>query len=146
MIQLNPDNLPLTRPGVYLIRHTTSGRTYVGASRNVAARLQEHNHNRCNGPPKLHAAITEYGTEAFTAEPLFYAIAAHSILGLEETALIDEFDCIENGYNIIRPWGAYGGTTKDWLNPPSKLITLLLTEIDRVSATRELLNDFTRLQ
>ena len=41
-LQADPDNLPLPRPGVYRTEHIASGRSYVGASQNVEARVRSH--------------------------------------------------------------------------------------------------------
>ena len=46
-LQADPDNLPLPRPGVYRTEHIASGRSYVGASQNVKARVRSHVAGSC---------------------------------------------------------------------------------------------------
>jgi len=54
--------------GIYRIEHTESGRTYIGRSGNVHARLEQHRASLRRGKhdnPQLQKAWNEHGADAF---------------------------------------------------------------------------------
>lgn len=108
--KFEPQNQPLRRPGVYLIRNIVSGKSYVGISKNIARRLTEHARGR-GFAPILAKAVKKYGADQFIAEPLFYSLDGTDCLLEIETALIAEYNCIDHGYNVqaaSKSYGPYG--------------------------------------
>lgn len=105
--QIDPNNKPLHRPGVYLIRNLSNGKQYVGLSKDVANRLKDHacGHG-CS--PVLAKAIRKYGADSFSAAPVFYSLKGTDCLLDVETALIAEHNCIEHGYNVQAASQSYG--------------------------------------
>jgi group I intron endonuclease len=104
------DNIPLKKPGGYLATHILSGKKYVGISFDVELRLKEHAAGR-GGSPKFERAIKKYGPEAFIVTPLFYIQDKDRNYLLDaETSLINIYDSLKNGYNIIEKnlRGGYG--------------------------------------
>lgn len=49
--------------GIYLIKHKSSGRAYVGQSVNIESRFRDHRAGK--GSVKLSAALNKYGAEGF---------------------------------------------------------------------------------
>jgi group I intron endonuclease len=98
---IDPRNVPEPRPGVYRIWHLDSGRSYVGASVDIADRLCAHIYGPSSSP-KLQADIGEYGSTSFVVEPLYYDVTSECDLVQAEAALIAEFDSVASGYNTRR--------------------------------------------
>lgn len=87
--------------GVYAITHNVSGKRYIGSSRNMRSRLNEHRRGLVKAAHfnvKLQNAVSKYGVDAFTFESLIRC--AESDLILFEQRAIDGFDSCRNGYNI----------------------------------------------
>lgn len=87
--------------GVYAITHNVSGKRYIGSSRNMRSRLNEHKRNLIKSAHfnvKLQNAVNKHGMDAFTFEPLIRC-AEHDLILFEQRA-IDGFDSCKNGYNI----------------------------------------------
>lgn len=103
--QVNPDNLPLKRPGLYQFTCLVNGKPYVGISQNVAKR----NHGPDCSPRKFRNAIRKYGKANFLFEPLAYSVDAQTDwLPFAEAELITTLDAINNGYNIQAASGGVG--------------------------------------
>ena len=99
--KINPNNLPLRRPGVYLLRNTVNGKCYVGMSINVKRRLSYHScgHGRS---PVISIAIRKYGVGMFEAIPLYYSLSVNDDALLQaEASLIASWDCMRYGYNVM---------------------------------------------
>lgn len=87
--------------GVYAITHNVSGKRYIGSSRNMRSRLNEHRRGLVKAAHfnvKLQNAVSKYGIDAFTFSPLIRC-AEHDLILFEQRA-IDGFDSCKNGYNI----------------------------------------------
>lgn len=87
--------------GVYAITHEASGKRYIGSSRNMRSRLNEHRRGLVKAAHfnvKLQNAVSKHGIDAFTFEPLIRC-AEHDLILFEQRA-IDGFDSCKNGYNI----------------------------------------------
>jgi group I intron endonuclease len=86
--------------GVYGIRHTASGRIYVGSAKDIRARIYQHlgallsrkHHSRY-----LQNAWNKYGQSAFTLILLEKGVIERLIE--REQFWIDHFDSYENGFN-----------------------------------------------
>lgn len=102
-------NLPAYRPGIYRIAHIATGRSYIGISRSVAKRLE--NHAIRNSPAKIRVALAKYGREGFLVEPLYYLIVTDdlSVLAQLERQLIRDYDALESGFNISEGSPPFGG-------------------------------------
>ena len=108
MFLCDPLNLPLLeRPGVYILVHIPSGRSYVGSTKNIAVRLYEH---MCHGSrvASVQQAVINYGNHEFWMEPLYYAIdptttRKEAKLHFVEHHLIDVYDSINHGWNQPMP-------------------------------------------
>lgn len=109
--QLDPDNKPMARAGIYRITHIASGKCYIGMSRNVAHRCRGHAqpHKRAG---KLKKALDEFGPAAFLFEPVAYALNddLEALFALEE-AEIARHNSVRDGLNVAersRGPGGYG--------------------------------------
>ena len=91
----------MAQSGVYAITHVVSGKRYIGSSRNMRSRLNEHKRNlvkTAHFNVKLQNAFNKYGVDSFTFEPLIQC--TESDLVFFEQRAIDGFDSCRNGYNI----------------------------------------------
>lgn len=102
------DNLPLYRPGAYLVINTVNDKCYVGISYNVGRRMGEH--ARGDGTaPLLTRAIKKYGVSAFAVHPLLYSTTGTDWLPYLEAELIISYgSLVPFGYNIQAASGAVG--------------------------------------
>jgi len=108
------ENKPLSKPGVYGLYNWQSKKWYIGMSKYVSYRLESYENYKesqhCLGP-FIYKALCKYGSSAFIVVPLFYFIVTPTIPELleVESKLIENYDSINNGYNIQQYWnGTYG--------------------------------------
>ena len=105
--QADSDNIPMPRPGVYLITNTVTGKPYVGISQNVRARLASH--AKGGSPKRLGNSIRKHGLAVFLVQPIFYSINDDTTeLPIVEAFLIEDYDSVRNGYNVIESGGGVG--------------------------------------
>lgn len=84
--------------GIYLIRHVTSGRGYVGQSVNIESRFRDHRAGK--GSRKLSAALRKYGVEAFEYKVLLEC--SREELNPQEVLFIEQLGTLHpNGFNLI---------------------------------------------
>lgn len=102
----DPSNLPLPKPGVYLLENLINGKHYVGISQNVAKRLSAH--ARIGTKGRLPSAIRKHGHKNFRATPLYYSLCGTEYLEKIEAMMIIEFNSIDHGYNTIAANGGVG--------------------------------------
>jgi len=103
----NPVNLPIPRPGAYMIWNMINGKGYIGISENLQNRLTSH--ARSGSPSKLRNAIKKYRSKSFIIIPLYYMTNYEPELLLRiEVDLIKTFDTIKWGYNVIEACGRVG--------------------------------------
>ncbi len=110
--KVNPENVPMARPGVYEFRCLVNGKPYIGISgvkTGVAGRCRR-SRERGHGGPKFTNALRKYGTDTFVLTPLFYAIGEvdQKWLSKLEADLIVDNDSVKNGYNLQEASGAVG--------------------------------------
>lgn len=89
------------KAGIYLIRNTAAGRSYVGQTEELRRRRDEHFSLLRTGAHRnrlLQADFKQYGERAFVFEVL--EECAPRLLDEREHYWIAEFRCIEDGYNI----------------------------------------------
>jgi len=104
------NNMPLARPGVYLLWCVMSAKGYVGISHVLSERIKSHE-NRWKGAsgPKLKRALDKYGVNAFTVIPLYYSIDGTDHLPEVEADLIQAWNTFgDHGYNILLANGRVG--------------------------------------
>ena len=107
--QVNPNNVPLKRAGLYWITCLVNGKPYVGISQNVAGRAKAHGANGNSSPPKFRNAIRKYGKANFLFEPVAYSINdGTDWLPVVEAEWIKMLDAIKHGYNVIAANGGVG--------------------------------------
>lgn len=101
------DSLPrVKQPGVYVITCTVNGRVYVGSTRNLRKRWQDHRTRLTLGThpnPQLQADYAAHGPDAFT-----YAIlddCALPLLDQQERYWIRHLGANISGYNIRLSYG-----------------------------------------
>ena len=90
-------NTPLALPGVYLLKEIATGRCYVGASMNLAARCKIHA-NATDPRSSIQRAIKEEGADAFLLIPLWYTPDA-SFLPETESSLQQAYSSLWRGFN-----------------------------------------------
>lgn len=108
ILDCDPENAPLARPGVYRIVNKIDGKQYIGISANILARFLSH--RRGGSPTKLSSAILKHGAGNFVFEPIFYLTAGEtSCLPVIESQLIHENATVgKRGYNICSSHGTVG--------------------------------------
>jgi group I intron endonuclease len=87
---------------IYKFTHIESGRSYIGQTiQDPNRRRLEHIAASRHSPKSyhFHNAINKYGIEAFTFEVISQASSIDE-LNLLEAKFIEEFDSINNGFNI----------------------------------------------
>ena len=88
-----------------------SGKCYVGQTVNLRKRLSRYKNASCEGQPYIYNAIKKYGFDNFKVEILYQTETEFTHLGVLldtlETAWINKYDCINNGYNLMQ--GGAGG-------------------------------------
>jgi group I intron endonuclease len=95
---INANNIPLAKPGIYQIVCLVSGRVYVGSSTDIARRATE------RGNTIVYQEIKRIGIENFRFEPLAYSIdGSSSWLSNAESEMIKTLNCrVPNGFNVNR--------------------------------------------
>ncbi len=107
--QINPNNVPFNRAGLYRITCLITNKIYIGVSFDIAKRAKSHSSIGRSSPRKLRHALLTYGKSNFLFEPLAYSINnSTDWLLLVEAEWINVFDTIENGYNVQQSSGAVG--------------------------------------
>lgn len=90
------------KSGIYAIRHIASGRVYIGSAVDLNRRRREHFRKLCAGShcnSKLQNAWNKYGEDEFEFDVLEFC--QKDVLILREQALIDTFDSVVSGFNIL---------------------------------------------
>lgn len=82
--------------GIYSIQHIAYKKRYIGQSRDINKRINDH--IKRFSKSKIHRAIAKYGADAFS----FEIIEECSIdnLNRKEVSYISKFNCINDGYNL----------------------------------------------
>ncbi len=91
--------------GVYKLTHKESGKIYIGQSKHLKRRLNEHRRCEKSDDKKgsqsvVRRAIKKYGFDAFSFEIILYCQEGE-YMNLMETKLIQSYDClVPKGYNV----------------------------------------------
>jgi len=87
---------------IYVIRHTASGREYIGKTvRSLRQRLSQHKWNAKHGiPTALHMAMAAEGVEAFEMSLLAVASSHEELDRLERQIILERGTRVPNGYNL----------------------------------------------
>jgi group I intron endonuclease len=95
------DNVPLSRPGIYLFKNMINEKCYVGMSATSGVASRGKNHAQRTSP-KFGNAIKKYGHHNFLFIPLCYTIGPVDRAGLArlEADFIKQYDAVKNGYNV----------------------------------------------
>ncbi len=89
--------------GVYILRNTVTGLTYVGSSKEMRRRWGHHLRalrRRAHKNGKLQNSFNKHGESAWEFEPLLFC--AETDLQFYEQLIIDGWGTVENGYNLSR--------------------------------------------
>lgn len=98
------------RSGIYAIRNTSTGKLYVGSAVNLADRISRHKRELAAGhhhSEKLQRAWRKYGADSFQFDVLLHC-STDNLLFYEQR-LIDGFNCVANGYNVLPRAGSFIG-------------------------------------
>ena len=96
--------------GIYLIKHKSSGRAYVGQSVNIESRFRDHRAGK--GSVKLSAALNKYGAEAFEFKVLMEC--PREELNPQEVRFIECLGTLHpNGFNLIEGGGQPGRMSEE---------------------------------
>jgi group I intron endonuclease len=100
--------------GIYAIRCTADGRVYVGQSRRILGRWQNHlkELREGRGLPKIQKAWDKYGPDAFSFEVL-ETVTIPGDLQTREQHYIDTLDAVRSGLNTLTTAGSFKGYTPD---------------------------------
>jgi group I intron endonuclease len=91
--------------GIYKLTHKESGKIYIGQSKHLKKRLNEHRRCEKSNDKKgsqsvVRRAIKKYGFDAFHFEIILYCDEGE-YMNLMETKLIQFYDClVPKGYNV----------------------------------------------
>jgi len=88
--------------GVYKITNTINNKAYIGSAVNLTGRSRAHFSSLKGGyhhSSKLQRSYNKYGKSVFSFDVLLYC-DAHNLLVYEQ-AVIDAFDSVKNGFNIV---------------------------------------------
>ncbi|QOJ19528.1 MAG: GIY-YIG nuclease family protein [Gammaproteobacteria bacterium] len=85
-----------------MIKHVQSGKMYIGQSRNISKRWNDHLRY---GNSRIGKAIRKYGKERFYFEVL--ELCHPNDLNDKEIYYIGKFDSVRNGYNILPGGGQF---------------------------------------
>lgn len=85
---------------IYKITNTKNQKVYIGQTKDIARRWQQHRSSTsyCR---KLKHAMTKHGIVNFKMEVIFICFEHHDALNFE-MFFIDEYNSIETGYNITK--------------------------------------------
>lgn len=87
------------KTAIYIITNKTNGKQYVGLSKNLTKRWQ--NHFCANGgAPALHAAIKKYGKDKFIFSHICDAFNVDAARDIERMLIIQHNTKAPNGYNL----------------------------------------------
>lgn len=104
------------RSGIYKITNKLNNKSYIGLSKNVESRLNEHSRNfgykSYSATKQLYFAFQEYGKDNFSFEIL--ERCPEEKLGERENYYIKKYNSFKNGYN--QSWGGEGSSSETMLN------------------------------
>jgi group I intron endonuclease len=91
------------KSGIYRIKNTINGKVYIGQSKNLQTRKNEHfrllvNNQHFNR--KLQSSFNKYGKGFFVFEVI--EECELSELNEKEIKYIEEYDSLKNGYNLVK--------------------------------------------
>ena len=86
--------------GIYGLRNKTTGKWYVGYSKNISVRWLKYKKHSCRGQIKLFAALKKYGYDGFEKVILEKCSTEPEIWVPRERHWIQHFNCITDGYNL----------------------------------------------
>lgn len=92
--------------GIYKITNKLNGKVYIGQATNIERRISEHKQQRAQ---TIDNYINVLGVENFDFEIL--EECSREELDIEEQAYIQQYDSLNNGYNIQK--GGYNNSTGD---------------------------------
>ncbi len=94
--------------GIYVIKCSGNNKVYVGASKNIKARVKTHVYQMTadDSSHPLAECISDFGIESITAE-VVELVDNREELSKREQHWIEEFDSIDNGYNKIKSNGHF---------------------------------------
>jgi len=102
------------KSGIYKIKHTASGKLYVGSAVLLSRRLARHKtdlkggvHDNC----KLQRAWDKHGSDAFEFTVIEYVDVLENLVEREQYWM-DSMRAVENGYNLCPVAGSCLGTKK----------------------------------
>jgi group I intron endonuclease len=96
--------------GIYKIENKINGKVYIGSSVNLKKRKREHFFDLKNNDhhsSKLQKSYNKHGHENFLFIPLLFCSKDNLIF--YEQLVIDKYDCVNNGYNILPSAGSMLG-------------------------------------
>lgn len=88
--------------GIYGLKNKITGKWYIGQSIDIGRRWKSYDILHCKGQPKIYAALHAYGKENF--DKIIIELCDRNIpldvLIIKESAWIEYYNSVENGYNI----------------------------------------------
>jgi group I intron endonuclease len=103
---VNEDNIPENRPGAYGFKNLSNEKWYIGIGQNLERRVLDYLNPQknwfCLGTA-IRRALLKYPAGSFLLVPLYYQFRydRNQLLDIE-ASLIESYDSVRNGYNIIR--------------------------------------------
>ena len=104
--------------GIYKIKNKINNKIYIGQSKNIIQRWEQHKRNLSPSCTKLNNAFKKYGIENFEFS-IIEEISNSELLTTREQYWIEYYDSIKNGYNILNATNTMSGESN--LNSKLKL-------------------------
>lgn len=107
--------------GIYVIRCKSTGKVYVGSSKNIKLRWRQHRQQLKAGTHhsiKLQRAWDKYGEDAFEFEIVEEVV--DGLLTVYEQVYINQYNSPVDGYNILEVAGSVGAPKGEVRNPTGK--------------------------
>jgi group I intron endonuclease len=103
---------------IYKVTNRINQKVYIGFSKNWKVRKRRHKSIYINHHSKFYTAIRTHGWDNFIWEEIYCSLDKDHCFKTMEQYFINQYNSIENGYNIIQGGSGTLGSTKDkvWIN------------------------------
>ena len=103
---------------IYKVTNRTNQKVYIGFSKDWKTRKRRHKSIYTKYNSKFYTALRKYGWDNFIWEEIYCSLDKEHCFKTMELYFIEQYNSIENGYNIIQGGTGTLNATKDkiWIN------------------------------
>lgn len=103
---------------IYRVTNRTNQKVYIGFSKDWKGRKRRHKSIYPTKHSKFYTALRTHGWDNFIWEEIYCSLDKEHCFNTMEQYFIEQYDSIQNGYNIIQGGSGTLGATKDkiWIN------------------------------